>query len=81
MSIAAAVAAELADVPWRPGTCKVCWSLEKMPAGERDGAERGLSSTISESKMADILTAGGFPMSSAAVHRHRKHTREGRTTA
>ena len=69
--IAAAVDAELDERP--SGTCGICWHLQRMPDDERRGAERGLSSKISNDKMASILTANGYPTSKSSVVRHRAH--------
>ncbi len=67
--IAAQVAAELERRPDQ--ACGVCFHLQRMPEGERQGAELGLSSKISNDKMAKILTSNGYPTSASSVGRHR----------
>lgn len=68
--LAQLAAAERANVHARP--CQVCSALEKMSAPVRTAVEAALAGTIGGNKLADILTANGYPTGVRAVRSHRK---------
>lgn len=70
MSLSDVIDAELGAPP--ATSCRLCWHLQQMPESDREAAERGLSSRISNVKMAEILTSEGYPVSVSVVGRHRQ---------
>lgn len=62
--------AEGENIHARP--CQVCTALKAMTNQARTAVEAALAGTIGEKKLADILTANGYPTGVRAVRSHRK---------
>lgn len=63
-------AGERASIPNRP--CQACVALENLSDQARPAVERALAGTIGETKLAQILTANGYPTGARAINRHRR---------
>lgn len=56
----------------KPGDCKVCHHLDQMEEPRRKAVEAALAGTMGAARLAEILTANGYPIGKTSIVKHRK---------